>query len=104
MHEERRDETCPRVQVFVFDLLALDGADLRAAVRGTCTRRGRSSSARSKCMLTRQDSAAGGPHRRADGGTTPVTVFRAGARHRPQAGGLSLILAIRLLPGDVKST
>ena len=29
MHEERRDETCPRVQVFVFDLLALDGADLR---------------------------------------------------------------------------
>jgi len=29
MHQERRDETCPRVQVFVFDLLALDGADLR---------------------------------------------------------------------------
>ena len=52
MHEERRDETCPRVQVFVFDLLALDGADLRAAVRGTCTRRGRSSSARSKCRTS----------------------------------------------------
>jgi ATP-dependent DNA ligase len=29
MHEERRDETCRRVQVLVFDRLALDGADLR---------------------------------------------------------------------------